>query len=94
MAVFNNGAFRPHTTSTIASGSMATQSAPFVHIGGVARIVATEDIYIEIGQNPTATTDSMMITKGVPTMIIVSKDERVSVLQVSTPGIVSIAEID
>jgi len=93
MAIFSNGAFKPYKTYNITAGTSPVSTPAFEHIGGVIRIAAMTDIYVAVGLNPVATKESMIIPKGKVEYLIAKENEKLSVLQVSQSGIVSVSEI-
>lgn len=73
------------------SGSSA-QSSAFGAKTQKIMVVATADAYITIGTNPTATSASFYLPAKVPLWFGVQPGEKLAALQVSSGGVVSIAE--
>jgi hypothetical protein len=57
------------------------------------RIVTQEDIYIEVGENPVATTDSPIMLANSLEYFQINRGDKVSVLQVNISGKVSVAPV-
>jgi hypothetical protein len=57
------------------------------------RVVTQEDIYIEVGENPVATTDSPIMLANSLEYFQINRGDKVSVLQVNISGKVSVAPV-
>lgn len=92
MSFLRDGAYIPGTTQNITTSGSSQQSA--VVDNYITRISVTQDTYVAIGENPTATTSSMLIPAGgVEFFATTPSETKIAVLQVSEPGIASITSL-
>lgn len=89
-----NGAFVPGTTQNITTSGSSQQSAVVGSTTSIIRVACQQDTYVAFGSNPTASASSMIIFGGSTEYIAVQPGTTiVAVLQVSSPGAVSITEL-
>jgi len=89
-----NGAFVPGTTQNITTSGSAQSSSNVGVTTAIIRITCQQDTYVELGSSPNATANSMVILGGSTEILAVEPGTTVvSLLQVSSPGIVSITEL-
>lgn len=76
-----NGA--PSASETITTSGTAAQSTNAATRDGIVRIYCDTAVYATIGPNPTATpTNSWIIPAGIPTPLGVTKNQKVSLIDV------------
>lgn len=63
-------------------GTSSAQSGAFTSTSGKLRISANTDVFVEVGQNPTATTSSLYVPQGEPQVIKITKKESVGIVDV------------
>lgn len=90
---FRKGAYRPGTSQGITTNGTSQQSSALSADASIARVAVNQDTYIEIGSNPTATANSLMMPAGAIEFFAVNAADKVAVLQVSEAGRVSITEL-
>jgi hypothetical protein len=89
-----NGAFVPGTTQNITTSGSAQASNAVGNTSSIIRVTCQQDTYVALGSAPTATANSMIILGGSTEYMSVEPGTTiVSVLQVSSAGIVSITEL-
>ena len=89
-----NGAFVPGTTQNITTSGSAVSSNAVGNTTAIIRVTCQQDTYVELGTAPTATANSMIILGGSTEFLAVEPGQTiVSLLQVSTAGIVCITEL-
>lgn len=92
MSFLRDGAYIPSTTQNITTSGSSQQSAAVDNY--VARIAVTQDTYVSVGSDPTATTSSMLIPAGgVEFFATTPGVTKIAVLQVSEAGIASITSL-
>lgn len=90
---FRKGAYRPGTSQGITSSGTSQQSSALSADASIARVAVNQDTYIEIGSNPTATANSLMMPAGAIEFFAVNAADKIAVLEVSAAGRVSITEL-
>lgn len=89
-----NGAFVPGATENITTSGTAQASNTVSATASIIRVACKQDTYVSIGSDPTADANSMIIFGGTSELLSVEPDvTKVSVLQVSASGLVSITEL-
>jgi hypothetical protein len=86
-------AFVPGVSQNVAIGAASVQSAAFGELTTCVRVVSTSDCFIAIGQNPTATTSSMLLPAGAPEYLAVDAGMKVAVIQQSAAGSLNVTEL-
>lgn len=72
-------------------GSSSSQSAAIDAY--TIRVTTTTDMYMEIGSNPAATTNSAILLAGSTEYFHISKGHKVAVLQLSSAGIATVTAV-
>ena len=92
---FRKGAFQPGTTQNITTSGSSQASSAFGTATSIIRVSCTQDIYVALGNSPTATTGSMLITAGSSEFLAVDSvnNQKIAVLQVTSAGVCSITEL-
>lgn len=80
------------TAQKLTTGASSVQAVPFQLSTTIVRLFATEDTYINIGLNPTATSASHFQPGGIIEYYTVLNGYTLAALQVSTSGILYISE--
>jgi hypothetical protein len=94
MSYLRQGAFLPGNTENIVTSGTSQAANVVGATTSIVRITTTENIYVAIGADPTATTDDMLIVGGgVEYLAVVPGTSKVAVLQQSSSGIASITEL-
>lgn len=80
------------TAQKVAIGASHAESSAFGATTKVVRLVSDVNCYVAFGAAPVATSSSLLMIAGVPEFFGVQPGEKVSVLEVSTTGNLSVAE--
>jgi len=88
-----NGAYKFINVQNITTSGSSQQSSAFGDDTRIIRVATTQDTYIELGTNPTATTSSFLMPAGSIEFLRVNPSSKIAVIQVTTAGRISIAEI-
>lgn len=87
------GPYRLGTNQTLTSGAAAVNSAAFgSHIRKV-RVATTADCHIAIGDGVVATTADPLLTAQTTEVFVTSTGERLSVIQETAGGTVTVTEL-
>lgn len=76
----------------VAVSGVSAQSAAFQAGTRFVRIVATTDVYLAFGSNPTATSTGILLPAGVVEVFPVNGGEKVAAIQVASSGTMSVCE--
>jgi len=93
---FRKGAFLPGTTQNITTSGTSQASSAFATSTSIIRVTCTQDIYIQLGNSPTASaTGCMLITAGSAEFLAVDSvnNQKIAVIQVTSAGVCSITEL-
>lgn len=85
---------RPSTTQTVAytgtAGTISNAVGAYTHI---VRVVCSSNAYIAFGAAPIATTGDVYMQAGVPEYFIITPGQKVSAIQASAGGTLSVTEM-
>ena len=86
-------AMAPGASQSVATSGSSAQSAAFGTDTTVVRLMASQDVYLAFGSNPTATSTGLHLPAGVPEYFAVTAGEKVAALQVSAAGALNVVEM-
>lgn len=81
------------TNQTLTSSGVAATTSAISTDYRIVRIATTAAIYLKIGSNPTATSSDMMLPAGAVEKFAITPGHKVSVLQVSAGGTVTVTPV-
>jgi hypothetical protein len=79
-------AINPGTTQTVSIGAASAATAAAIGANLVRLVAATVACYVANGPSPTATATSMYLAPNVPEYFLISANDKIAVLQVSSAG--------
>lgn len=91
--IFRKGAYYPGSTQSIVTSGTSQVSNAFTDNVSIIRVATNQDVYCELGNNPTATTGSMLMPAGAIEFFAVDPGQKIAVLQVSTSGRFTVTEL-
>lgn len=94
MSYLRQGSYSPGTTTNFTTSGASQATVAVGNTTSIVRVSSTEAIYVEIGDDPTATTGSLMVPSGGTEFFAVEPGvSKIAVLQVSISGIASVTEL-
>ncbi len=94
MSYVRQGSYLPGTTTNITTSGTSQATAAVGNVTAIVRVAVTENTYVAVGADPTASTSTMLIPAGgVEFLATVPGVSKVAVIQVSEAGVASITEL-
>lgn len=91
--IFRKGAYYPGVTQSITTSGSSQSFAPFSANVAIVRVATSQDIFLQVGVSPVATTSSMLLPGGAIEFFAVEPGQSIAVLQITTAGIVTVTEL-
>ena len=90
---FRKGAYLPGTSYGYTTSGSSQQSSAMSSTSSIVRVAVNQDTYVAVGDDPTATANSLMMPTGSVEFFAAAAGQKIAFIQVSTPGRITVTEL-